>query len=36
MKNKTCSLLEALDSILPKGRKPDRFRTDRGTEFLNE
>ena len=37
MKNKTGrSLLEAFDSILSEGRKPDRLRTDKGTEFLNE
>ena len=37
IKNKTArSLLEAFDSILSKGRKPDRLRTDKGTEFLNE
>ena len=37
MKNKTaCSLLEAFDSILSKGREPEKLRTDKGTEFLNE
>ena len=37
MKNKTAhSLLEAFDSILSKGRKPEKLRTDKGTEFLNE
>ena len=37
MKNKTVhSLLEAFDSILSEGRKPEKLRTDKGTEFLNE
>ena len=37
MKNKTAhSLLEAFDSILSKGRKPEKLRTEKGTEFLNE
>ena len=37
MKNKTdSSLLEAFDSILSEGRKPEKLRTDKGTEFLNE
>ena len=37
MKNKTGrSLLEAFDSILSEGRKPEKLRTDKGTEFLNE
>ena len=37
MKNKTArSLLEAFDSILSDGRKPEKLRTDKGTEFLNE
>ena len=37
MKNKTaCSLLEAFDSILSEGRKPEKLRTDKDTEFLNE
>ena len=37
MKNKTTrSLIEAFDSILSKGRKPEKFRTDKGTEFVNE
>ena len=37
MKNKTAdSLLEAFDSILSKHRKPEKLRTDKGTEFLNE
>ena len=35
-KNKTArSLLEAFDSILSEGRKPEKLRTDKGTEFLN-
>ena len=37
MKNKTArSLLEVFDSILSEGRKPEKLRTDKGTEFLNE
>ena len=37
MKNKTaCSLFEAFDSILSEHRKPQKLRTDKGTEFLNE
>ena len=37
MKNKTArSLLEAFDSVLPEGRKPEKLRTYKGTEFLNE
>ena len=37
MKNKTVhSLLEAFDSVLSEDRKPERLRTDKGTEFLNE
>ena len=37
MKNKTAhSLLEAFDSILSEGRKPEKLRTDKSTEFLNE
>ena len=37
MKNKTArGLLEAFDSILSKGRKPEKLRTDQGTEFLNK
>ena len=37
MKNKTArSLLEAFDSILSEGRKPEKLRTDKGTKFLNE
>ena len=35
--NKTArSLLEAFDSILCEGRKPEKLRTDKGTEFVNE
>ena len=37
MKNKTAhSLLEAFGSILSEGRKPEKLRIDKGTEFLNE
>ena len=37
MKNKTVhGLLEAFDSVFSEGRKPEKLRTDRGTEFLNE
>ena len=37
MKNKTArSLLEVFDSILSKGRKPEKLRTDKGTEYVNE
>ena len=37
IKNKTAlSLLEVFDSILSEGRKPEKLRTDKGTEFLNE
>ena len=37
MKKKTVdSLLEAFDSVLSKGRKPEKLRTDKGTEFLNK
>ena len=37
MKNKTAhSLLEVFDSIPSEGRKPEKLRTDKGTEFLNE
>ena len=32
----TRSLLEAFDSILSEGRKPEKLRTDKGTEFLNK
>ena len=37
MKNKTArSLVEAFDSILSEKRKPEKLRTDKGTEFINE
>ena len=37
MKNKTAhSLLKAFDSILSEGRKPEKLRTDKGTEFLSK
>ena len=37
MENETVhSLLEAFDSVLSEGRKPEKLRTDKGTEFLNE
>ena len=37
MENKTAlSLLEAFYSILSKCSKPEKLRTDKGTEFLNE
>ena len=37
MKNKAAlSLLEAFDSILSKGRKPEKLRTDKGTKFVNK
>ena len=37
MKNKTVrSLLEVFDSILSEGRKPEKLRTDKGTEFVND
>ena len=37
MKNKTVhSLLEAFDSVLSEGGKPEKLRTEKGTEFLNE
>ena len=37
MKNKTAhSLIQAFDSILSKKRKPEKLRTDKGTEFVNE
>ena len=37
IKNKTArSLLEAFDSILSEGRKPEKLRTDKSTVFLNE
>ena len=36
-KNKTVhSLLEAFDFVLSDGRKPEKLRTDKSTEFLNE
>ena len=35
-KKTACSLLEAFGSILSEGRKPENFRTDKGTEFLND
>ena len=35
-KQNCSSLLEAFDSILSEGRKPEKLRTDKGTEFLNE
>ena len=37
MENKTArSLLEVFDSILSEGRKPEKLRTDKGTEFVND
>ena len=37
MKNKTaCSLVQAFDSILSEKRKPEKLRTDKGTEFIIE
>ena len=37
MKNKIIHiLLEAFDSILSEGTKPEKLRTDKGTEFLNK
>ena len=37
MKNKTArNLLEAFDSVLSKSRKPEKLRTDKGTEYFNE
>ena len=37
MKNRTAScLLEAFGSILSEGRKPEKFLTYEGIEFLNE
>ena len=37
MKNKTaCSLVQAFDSILREKRKPEKLRTDKGTEFINK
>ena len=36
MKNKTAhSLVEAFESILSGKRKPEKLRTDKGTEFIN-
>ena len=37
VKNKTAhSLLEVFDCILSKGRRPEKLKTDKGTEFLKE
>ena len=37
MKNTTArSLVQAFDSILSEKRKPEKLRTDKGTEFVNE
>ena len=37
MKNKTSqSLIKGFDSILFAGRKPEKLRTDKGTEFIND
>ena len=37
MKNKNAhSLVQAFDSILSEKRKPEKLRTDKGTEFVNE
>ena len=37
MKNKTVRrVLEAFDSIVSEGRKPEKLRTNKGTEFSNE
>ena len=37
MKNKNArSLVQAFDSILSEKRKPEKLRTDQGTEFINE
>ena len=37
MENKTaCSLVQAFNSILSKKRKPEKLRTDKVTEFVNE
>ena len=30
------SLLEEFDSVLSEGRKPEKLRTDKGTDILNE
>jgi hypothetical protein len=29
------NLVKAFEKILKKGRKPERFHTDKGTEFMN-
>ena len=34
--NRPHSLLEAFDSILSEGRKPEKLRANKGTEFLNK
>ena len=37
MRNKTAhSFLETFVSTLSEGRKPEKLRTDKGTEFLNK
>ena len=37
MKNETArSFVQAFDSILSEERKPEKLRTDKGTEFINE
>ena len=37
MKNKNArSLVQAFDSILSEKRKPEKLRTDKGTEFINQ
>ena len=37
MKNKSArSLIQAFDSILSEKRKPEKLRTDKCTEFVNE
>ena len=37
MKNKNArSLVQAFDSILNEERKPEKLRTDKGTEFINK
>ena len=37
MKNETVhSLLEAFETVLSESRKPEKLRTDKGTEFLNQ
>ena len=30
------SLLEEFDSVLSEGRKPEKLRTDKGTDILNQ